>query len=445
MWQTCGKIECARFDVPLDYANPTNGQTISLLLKRRTTTGSRVGPLFVNPGGPGAAGSVVAERASGYFSPDLLNKFDIIAWDPRGTGESAPIDCVDDIDVLLSPDPSPDSPEELGALQQANKAFADGCRAHAARQLPFVSTEYTARDMDQIRRALGDEKISYFGFSYGSELGATYASLFPTRVRAMVLDGAADPTADWKESARQQTVAFETSLNLALDECAADKRCAFATNGNAGAAFDKVMHDLDDRPLQVNDGRPLVGQGVGYYAVVSTLYGRDTWKDLYAALGDAQRGDGHKMLALYDGYTFRDDAEQRNLFDSLVVINCLDSEPVEPAEAIAFAKELAAMAPHLGPLDQSGEQLCNFLPRSGRPTVKITGKGAGPILVVGTTGDTATPFESSKNMAKALEHGRLLTVEADRHTGYGVNRCSFRMVDAYLIDLTLPDEGKVCR
>lgn len=444
-WTKCGAVECAELEVPLDYANPHNAELISLLVKRRATKGRRIGPLLVNPGGPGAAGSVMADRASLFFSPDLLNRFDIVAWDPRGTGASAAIDCVDDIDVVLGADPSPDSPEETTALATANRTFADGCRTRAARQLAFVSTEYSARDMDQIRRALGEDTISYFGFSYGSELGATYATLFPRRVRAMVVDGASDPNADWKDSTREQVVAFESALNQALAECVADKGCPFVHAGDAGAAFDQLMRDLDATPITVAKDRPAIGQGVAYYAVVSTLYGRSEWKSLYAALGKAQKGDATGLLALYDDYTFRNDADQRNLFDSLIVINCLDSAPVEPAAALAFARELAVLAPHLGSLDQSGEQLCAHLPKSGRPVMHVDARGAGPILVVGTTGDTATPFESSRKMAKALEQGHLLTVEAERHTGYGVNQCSLKTVDAYLIDLTIPGEGTVCR
>jgi pimeloyl-ACP methyl ester carboxylesterase len=445
----CGnKQECATLEVPLDYANPTNGETITLNVKRRPAGTGSIGPLLVNPGGPGAPGSTMVANASGYFSARLLAKFDIIGWDPRGTGESTPVECIENLDDLYGLDPSPDTPDEVAALKKADDAFAAGCLEQSGRILPFVATRDSARDMDMIRRALGEEQISYLGFSYGSELGATYATLFPTRVRAMVIDGAVDPNDNYREGAISQGVGFEKALDGFLDDCAKNTRCAFHNNGNPGKAFDELMVKLDAEPIQIKTkpGRPAVNQGVAVLGVASALYYDKLWPALAKALAGAQRGDGTGLLRLYDDYTEHDNPDAKNFFDAFIAISCADDPgPATVEELRALNTELAKLMPHMGKLSQSEELTCRKMIKTPRPPVKITGKGAGPILVVGTTGDPATPFEGTVSMAETLENGVLLTVEANQHTGYGANNCAMETVDAALIDKKMPNAEKVCR
>jgi pimeloyl-ACP methyl ester carboxylesterase len=444
----CGsKQECATLVVPLDYANPANGDTITLNVKRRSAGNGAIGPLLVNPGGPGAPGSTMVDNASGYFSQRLLAKFDIIAWDPRGTGQSTPVECTDNIDDLYGLDGSPDTPEEVAALKKADDDFTAGCVARSGRILPFVATRDSARDMDMIRRALGEDKISYLGFSYGSELGATYATLFPTRVRAMTIDGAVDPDDDYAEGAMSQGVGFENALNGFLADCAKNTRCPFNNSGDPGKAFDELMVKLDESPIVIKTkpGRPAVNQGVAVLGVASALYYSALWPDLAKALAGAQRGDGTGLLRLYDDYTEHDNPDAKHFFDSFIVISCADDPgPATVEELRTLNAELARLLPHLGKLSQSEELTCRKMIKNPRPAVKITGKGAGPILVVGTTGDPATPFDGTKNMAAALEGGVLLTVDANQHTGYGANSCAMETVDRSLIDLKMPEPGKVC-
>ncbi|HEX9258966.1 MAG TPA: alpha/beta fold hydrolase, partial [Acidimicrobiales bacterium] len=272
-WQSCGpRVECATLQVPLSHDDPS-GDKITLALKRRPTRSSkRIGSLLVNPGGPGVPGTSLVDQASLAFSDDLMQRFDIVSWDPRGTGDSAPVDCVDDLDPYFSSDPTPDDQAEKQVLIDQAAEFAAACAARNKDLLAHISTQDTAKDMDLVRGALGEDVTTYFGFSYGSELGATYATLFPKRVRAMVLDGAADPNAGYEADVRSTVVGLEASLNALLDDCASHKRCAFNNNGQSQKAFDELMDSLDANPLLVEDSRPPVGQGIAYYAVVSALY-----------------------------------------------------------------------------------------------------------------------------------------------------------------------------
>jgi pimeloyl-ACP methyl ester carboxylesterase len=445
VWKNCGsKIECSTLVVPLDYANPADGQTIALKVKRRRAWGASLGPLLVNPGGPGVGGSLMVDSAEGYFDAELLRRFDLIAWDPRGTGGSDGIVCLDDVDQFLALDPTPDTPAEVQAIIDSDRAFAAGCNARSGRVLPFVSTEESARDIDQIRQALGVEQITYFGFSYGSRLGATYATLFPSRVRAMVIDGAEDPTATGSDLGFQQVVGFERAFGSFLNDCAATTACPFRHGGDPGTAFQLLMEKLDASPLTVRANRTKVTQGVAINAVAAVLYADGRWPLLAKALTAAERGDGSGLLALYDSYTRRNSPGEAHLFDAFTVITCLDNHgATDAAEAQAAIDRAVAAAPRLGRYLTSPSIVCSLI-KPLHPQVVVTGKGAGPILVVGTTGDPATPYDDTVKMAKALDEGVLLTVKANQHTGYNANACASAAIDTALITQVLPEPGTVC-
>jgi pimeloyl-ACP methyl ester carboxylesterase len=450
-WQpdpTNPAVQTGHLLVPIDYANPSAG-TFDLFVGRHlaTDTKRRIGLLLVNRGGPGFESADFATHAEDVYSPTLTSRFDIVAWDPRGTGLSTPaIDCITDYDHFFAAgDITPDTPEERQQLIDLAKELEDDCTTKNAAILQHVGTNDSARDMDSIRLALGEQQVSYFGFSYGSELGATWATLFPQTVRATVLDGATDPNVSLAQRGLEQTKGFEGSLDRFLADCSKKTDCAFHSGGDAASAFDALMLQLDDHPIPSEPGRPDVTRGVALSAVGQAMYSDAEWPTLATALADAQRGDGKGLLALYDEYFQRlPDGTYDNSLEAFQVISCMDAAERSTVEQEdAFAQQVRAVAPRFSP-GTVGSYMCTFFPPSQDPRITITGKGAGPILVVGTTGDPATPLTDSQAMAKALEQGHLLTVDANEHTGYHVNKCSFSTVDSYLVNLKLPPVGTTC-
>ncbi|MEX1104665.1 MAG: alpha/beta fold hydrolase, partial [Ilumatobacteraceae bacterium] len=342
-WQPFGDgVETGSLDVPVDYQNPEAG-TFDLYVARHLAMkpDERIGSLLVNPGGPGFGGSDFAVYAEQIYSQTLLDHFDIIGWDPRGTGLTAPaVDCVDDYDrYYASTDITPDDDAERQQIIDLAQEFQDACAAKNTDIIDFVGTNNTARDMDSIRRALGEDTISYFGFSYGSELGATWATLFPDTVRAAVLDGAADPTADFVTSGLQQTAGFEKSLDTFLARCSANAACLFNNGGNAESAFDTLMQTIDDNPIPSAPDRPNVTRGVALNGVAQAMYSETLWPELEQALAEAQAGDGTALLALHDAYFQRQaDGTYDNSLEAFQTISCMDQSErptVEEEDATA--------------------------------------------------------------------------------------------------------------
>ncbi|MGA0117748.1 MAG: alpha/beta fold hydrolase [Ilumatobacteraceae bacterium] len=449
-WKPCddtSMLKCARFEVPFDYENPEIGTfSLKLTMHPALDPSMRVGSMLVNPGGPGFGGSYLAESTQSYFGGDLVDAFDIIGWDPRGTGESTPaIDCVDDYDPYFTYDPSPDSDAERQIAIDASRTFVDECEKKNSEILPYISTNNTARDMDRIRAALGEDKITYFGFSYGSELGATWATMFPTTVRAAVLDGASDPNSDYVQGGLDQAKGFETELTKFLAKCSADSECSFHNNGKAEKAFDDLMASLDWSPLRPDPKRAPVNQGIALTAVAQAMYSSTLWPDLEESLASAQKGNGQGLLDLYDSYYQRSyDGTYGNELEAFNAIMCLDDPGPKSVEGVdAYIPKFKEVAPRLWSSFATG-YVCTFWPTKTDKRITITGIESGPIVVVGTTGDAATPLQSSRNMANALEDGRFIVVDANRHTGYGENDCVITAVNDYLLSAEITWEEKRC-
>jgi pimeloyl-ACP methyl ester carboxylesterase len=442
-------VDVGTLEVPVDYAKP-DGERFELFLARYNALDqeNKIGTLLVNPGGPGFGGTGLALNASLQFDEPLRQRFDIIGWDPRGTAESdPPIDCVDSFDPYFTGvDSTPVDDAERAAAVALAEQFANACIERTGSVLPYVGTNNSARDIDTIRRALGEETISFFGLSYGSELGTTWATLFPDTVRALVADGAVDPNADGIDSNIQQLQGFEASLTAFLDQCAADDECAFQNDGDAAAAFDDLMASVDAAPIMGAPDRPPVNRDIARTGVARALYSEDLWPTLAESLAAAQAGDGSGLLALFDAYYRREaDGTWGNELEAFQVIDCMD-RPDRPtvAQADAEMAALIAAAPRFVPPGSVADYGCTFFPPAIDPRVPITGAGAGPIVVIGTTGDSATPLASTRGMADALEDGRLVVVTANEHTGYGQNQCVIDVVNAYLIDLRPPDAETTC-
>lgn len=450
-WVDCsegaGDLWCGVLEVPFDYDDPSIGNFELFLVKRPATDpAKRIGSLLVNPGGPGFGGTVIAENASSYLSDALLTHFDVIGWDPRGTGYSEPaVDCITDYDRYFAVDPTPANETEQQALIDASRAFADACDASNGAILPHVSTNNSARDMDRIRQALGESTISYFGFSYGSELGGTWATMFPDTVRAAVLDGASDPSADYVQAGLNQAEGFENEFSKFLTDCSSDPTCPFHNGGRSRQAFEKLMVDVDASPLLVSSDRARVNQAVLQTAVAMALYSSASWPRLQQALADAQRGDGAGVLELYDDYYQREpDGTYGNELEAFLAITCLDDPgPQSVAEADSHLPAFKEAAPLLHP-GFTGGYVCVFWPTQPDTRIAVTGKDAGTLLVIGVTGDAATPLASTRNMAASLEDGRLIVVDANRHTGYGVNACVTDATDDYLINKRIDFTEKSC-
>jgi pimeloyl-ACP methyl ester carboxylesterase len=450
-WETCSRgFECTTIVVPLDYGDPALG-TISLPLIRRPAADeeNRIGSLLVNPGGPGVSGVDFVRGASTIFSADVRERFDIVGWDPRGVAGSDPaVDCTDDLDAFVSGDPSPDSVQEQEQLNAYARTLAEACAARSGALLPHLATENTARDMDRIRAALGDDKLTYFGYSYGTFLGAIYADLFPLNIRALVLDAAVDPSIGGAEDAKNQIVGFEHALDAFLADCQADSDCAYYSGGNPGAAFDALMAEIELAPL-AGDGSLDVGPGLAFLGVAAALYDENTgWPTLAAALAAAEEGDGSALLSLSDFITgrlgpgsYNDELEQR------IAIVCVDVERLTSEEKLTLQQQLAVEAPRLGKpgIGPAGDP-CDFWPvPSQREPRAVTAPGAPPIVVIGTTGDPATPYQQAVSLAGQLSSGVLLTLVGEGHTAYGGRSdCIDDAVDAYLIDLVPPVDGLRC-
>ncbi|MFN8022185.1 MAG: alpha/beta hydrolase [Acidimicrobiales bacterium] len=447
-------IDEARIAVPLDYADPTGDQIeIYVVRHRALKPDKRLGVLFVNPGGPGYGGSDLAAQADFIYGKALLDSFDIIGFDPRGTGLSEPhIDCVDDYDPYFGVETGPDDAAEDAALQAEAAEFTAGCAERSGDLLQHVTTVEAATDMDTIRQALNEDQVSYFGWSYGTQLGATWATLFPDTVRAAVLDGAVDPTVGRIDGLVFQATGFDASLSTFLADCSSDTTCAFHNDGDAEGAFLDLLSTIETTAIPTAVGRPDLNQGVFELAVAQALYSDSLWPQLAQALADAQAGDGAGVLELYDEYYGRNpDGSYGDELEAYFAITCADDPSVGGkagiTEAVDARADFYVASPRIGTSAAYEVLICASFPAGslgdGDGDFQITGDGAGPIVVVGNTGDPATPFEGSKRMAEALEEGVFVEVEADQHTAYGLNACINNAIDQYLVKLTVP-EGVTC-
>ncbi|MGI9052489.1 MAG: alpha/beta hydrolase [Ilumatobacteraceae bacterium] len=441
-----GPVEEGILDVPLDYDDPDGDQISLYVVRRRAPAATRIGSLLVNPGGPGFGGSFLAEIAQNVYGEELLASFDIIGWDPRGTEESEPfIDCVDAYDPYFGIETGPDDPEAEAQLQEAARQFAAGCAERSGDALNHISTVDAARDMDAIRAALNEDEISYFGASYGTRLGATWATLFPETVRAAVLDAALDPTTGRVQGLIDQAAGFRRTLSLFLADCAANPTCSFHNGGDPEGAFAALVASLEQNPIPTAEGRPPLVDGVFEVGVAEALYAESQWPQLAESLAAAQRGDGTGLLALYDQYYVRQpDGTYGNNLEAYFAITCADDPAVGGVETAVAQRPQFVAASTVGYTQAYELVVCASLPGQPVEPFEITGAGAGPIMVVGNTGDPATPYEGSRLMAETLEDGFFVSVEAATHGAYGLNDCIDSAIETYLVDLTIPEGELTC-
>ena len=485
-------FRCAKVKVPLDYSKP-DGQTIEIAMKKHLATGStRQGTLFVNPGGPGYSGVEMVENNETEFSPTLNQAYDIIGFDPRGVGSSTPITCDDGagqqpakdaqggmgvndpqpgslVADVAGDDPTPFRDAENPAADggaEANVGFPTlideitkdfkqeeaNCAAHTkpAGLLDHVDTVSVARDLDVLRALSGDQKLNFLGFSYGTYLGATYAELFPANTGRLVLDGAVDPSLSLGDRASGQAQGFETALRTYVQQCqsgqAVQEGQSCPLTGDADAGVQQVrtlISSADQTPLKTSDPNVTVDGSTIRSVVRRFLYTSEYWSFLTYALDQAiTQKDGSYIQVLYGKVTAGGSAP------TFYAVNCLDI-PVQ-GDMTSWEKEyqqILQSSPTFGASLGNQDARCQAWGHNGtRKPAPIHAKGAAPILVVGTTGDPATPYAWSQALADQLESGRLLTWEGNGHTAYGrAGACVQKAVDTYLISGTVPKEGLTCK
>jgi pimeloyl-ACP methyl ester carboxylesterase len=455
-WHACGVFRCSKLVVPISYSHPGDGTLGLAVIELPATSGSGTArDLVLNPGGPGASGVQFLQGSYTEFPAALRAKVNLVSFDPRGVGESDPVQCTTPAGlrawIALNPDPV--TPAAIAAVTAAVKTFDKTCAAsQPADVLANLSTAVTARDMDRLRAALGQAKLDYLGFSYGTYLGALYARAFPTHVGNMVLDGAVDPALSSTALDIEQADSFEVDLHDFFAWCPTNATCAGELPRGAEATYDTVTNRLKGGATLTADLSAAVGgvQQVDYavalLGVISSLYTTTYWPYLAQGLAQAASGNGNLLTELAYSYAgFNSNGTADNLISSNLAISCLD-RPVPPVASYpSLAKQFAKTAPDFGPDEAWGSLPCDYWP------VPPTGTAAPihlsqplPILIVGSTHDPATPYAWAEALTSQLKGSELLTRNGDGHTGYFSSTCVQTWVDSYVMTGARPPAGTVC-
>ncbi len=448
-WKPCTGLYCATLTVPVDYAHPSAG-AIQLTVSRELTRRSpNLGEVVVNPGGPGASGNQFLKSAAGFVRSQLGNEFDVVSFDPRGIGSSAPIRCLSSaqLDQWIAFQADPQSSSAVAEQDRLAKGFAAGCEAKSGALLAHVSTIDTARDLDVLRAALGEKKLTYMGFSYGTFLGAIYAQLFPQNVRALVLDGAVDPAASAVELDQVQAQGFEVALKSWIANCVTSAKCPVGTSAaTAEQHLDTWLATLRSTPIAASSGRtltlPLAVQGIA-----AALYTPQDWQSLTLSLIAAMSGNAAGLLTLSDQIDGRQsNGSYDNLIESNMAINCVDRPSLGPISAYAAAAAATLKdSPTFGQFIGWGNVACADWPVAPELAPgPISPAGSPPIMVIGTLRDPATPYRWAQALAKEAR-GPLLTYDGDGHTAFLQSSCVDAVVKTFLVSLTDPAVGTTCK
>jgi pimeloyl-ACP methyl ester carboxylesterase len=453
-WSPCeSTFQCATATAPLDWSHPA-AATIKLALIRKTATGTRLGSLLVNPGGPGGSGyDFIRDSLSYAVSARLQASYDIVGFDPRGVGRSSAVTCYapKQMDAFLFDiAPYPVGTDAWISYQEDSAAdFGQACLKNTGTLLGHVDTVSAARDLDLLRAILGDKRLNYLGYSYGTLLGATYAGLFPGKSGHLVLDGAVDPATTDFEVTATQAKGFEGAARAYLAECLGTAACPF--HGTVDQAMDEIgsiLRGLDAKPIRASDGR-MLGSATMFNAIILPLYSKSTWPYLNDLFSEVMKGDASLAFQLADNYYGRNanGTYADNSTEAFIAVNCLDYKTdSDPQTMRSEAAELRTMAPVFGPQMAYGGTSCAKWPfTSTRKREPIAADGSAPILVVGTTNDPATPYVWARNLAAELQHGHLVTYHGEGHTAYTKsNACVNDAVDNFFIDGTVPKRDPEC-
>ena len=454
-WAPCKdkpQMQCADVKVPLDYKKP-GGKTITVAMaKVPAANGKPIGSLFVNPGGPGESGIDLVSGADKIFSKALRDQYDIVGFDPRGVGSSTAVDCVSDAELGKYLD----SEFDLSTLEgkKAEKAqaekFAKGCKDKSGDLLAHVGTESAARDLDVLRGLVGDKKLNYFGFSYGTSLGGMYANLFPKKTGRLVLDGALDPQFGGARMGYEQTIGFEKAFERYAEYCVKGGNCPL---GSSVDAAKKKMRALFDqafkKPFPTADPKRPLNRNMLKYGVMLAMYSTAYRPYLDTGLSQLiKNNDGSFLLGWYDLASGRQGGKFRNNSnEARTAINCADYPASSPSVTKRYQEKLKKEAPLFG-AGSGGEEtdLCSLLPYHPKSNPgPYTAKGSAPIVVIGTRHDPATPYHWAQALHKSLSNSVLLTWEGDGHLAYSrAGSCIESPVDKYLLTGEVPKDGLVC-
>jgi pimeloyl-ACP methyl ester carboxylesterase len=446
-------VQCATQTVPLDYDKP-DGETIGIAVARvpAKDQAHRIGSLIFNFGGPGGSG-VTTLPALGKDYATLRTRYDLVSFDPRGVGRSAPVECQNNLqlDAYFQQDATPDDPAERTKLLDNTKEFNAACETNSEKILPHVRTTDAARDLDLMRQVLGDDKLHYFGISYGTELGGVYAHLFPRNVGRAVFDAVVDPTQNPEQGSLGQAEGFQLALDNFAEDCASKtENCPIGDSAeDVKNRIAQLLEDLDNKPIPGIYPRELT-QAPATNGILQALYSQGFWGYLTQGLEQAYAGDGRILMALSDVMNGRDqNGEYTNLTAANVSINCADDRPRYTADHVERKlPEFRAASPIFGDFLAWGMLTCTDWPVAGAADhPDVSAPGSAPILVVGNTGDPATPYEGARKMAAALGKGVgvELTYKGQGHGAYrSRNKCVQDAVNGYLLDGRVPSAGTVC-
>ncbi|MEV5987776.1 alpha/beta hydrolase [Streptomyces sp. NPDC052051] len=452
-------MECGKVTVPLDYAHPSAG-TLDLALARLPATGKPQGSLLLNFGGPGQPGLPQLAASQGAFS-DLTTSYDVVTFDPRGVGRSSPVSCGENTDGVGVPVGGSDP---RAALRQIRK-LAEQCARHSGPVLPHMGTVNVSRDLDVMRQALGDKKLNYLGFSYGTRLGAVYAAQFPTKVGRMALDGVDTLTESLAEQGLTAARGQQAALDDFLDWCVKNSSCPFGHDAHAARKqVVRLVDSLDENPVPTALGAPFSGQDL-VTGIGQALFSKNLWPALEQALDQLVKEHDPSGIMRFSGggvalppaaapggrLVDPADVPDDNLPAALLAVNCAD-DPDRPS-ADQLVKDLDRLrgayekaSPVFGPHRLSQVLMCYGRPRGTEfIRTKVKDVHTAKMLLVGTRGDPATPYRWTQETAKRLGPSAVvLDNRGEGHTGYPASACVHAKVNAFLLDGTLPSGGSTC-
>ncbi|MFJ5957658.1 alpha/beta hydrolase [Paenarthrobacter sp. NPDC092416] len=451
-WSSCESgFQCGEVQVPMDYAKP-DGEAITLSVIKLQTSGNKQGTILVNPGGPGGSGvDFVKDAGNTHFTQKLRSNFDIVGFDPRGVKRSSPVKCMSDAerDASRAKVFRKDTDAGLEAALADNRAVFAQCQEQTGPVLGHIDTVSAAKDLDVLRALVNDTKLNYLGYSYGTFLGSTYAALFPDNVGRLVLDGAVDPSISNEELTAGQARAFEKAIRAYVADCLQQNECPLSgTVDNGVQEIRDVINAVDQNSQTAKDGRLVTGTDF-VNGMILPLYDDQSWPALTQALDSAFSGDVSPMMRIAD---LGADREANGTYSSnsafaFNAINCLDYPMVtDTAGMRAEEARLKVDSPTFGAFFAYGGINCKEWPyKSTRTPAPVDYTGSAPIVVIGTTGDPATPLEWAESLRKQLENAALITWEGEGHTAYGrSNSCVSAAVDNYFVDGKLPQDGLKC-